>query len=427
MKNLRQIALLGAICGDIIGSTYEFHPTKSPDFPLLPLGSTFTDDTLMTCAVAEWLMTEGDLTKTLQEWGQRHGDIGYGPSFIKWLWADNPKPYNSYGNGAAMRSSAVGWYARTLEECLELARQTAIVSHNHPEGIKGSQAVAMAVFMARAGSHKNQIKRIIAEKFDYDLSRTVSEIREVYSFDVSCQGSVPESIICFLESEDYESAVRLAVSLGGDTDTMACITGAIAGAYYREIPDYIVNHCLSLFSPDIIDTITAFKNLLDKRNIKLPEKPDLAYELHEEEMEMAEYTILQPKHTGLPIFIYIDESTSYKRWSHPLWVIISNDSPYNSWIALSLSSQHSIISYTINQDDYIDEDTIEQCKKFISLFKEVLTDIANEVVDSEVMFHLIKKEPKWWTLSTERVHEIYENFKDDYMIPEDAKSFKEKL
>ena len=263
MKNVRQIALLGAICGDIIGSTYEFHPTKSPDFPMLPPGSDFTDDTVMTCAVTYWLMKKGDLTKTLQEWGQRHSDRGYGPLFLKWIYSDNPKPYNSWGNGAAMRASAVGWYTQTLDECLELARQTAIVSHNHPEGIKGSQAVAMAVFMARTGSHKNQIKRIIAGKFDYDLFRTVSDIRATYTFDVSCQGSVPESIICFLESDDYESAVRLAVSLGGDADTMACIAGAIAGAYYREIPDYIVKHCLSLLSPDILNTISAFTNLLN--------------------------------------------------------------------------------------------------------------------------------------------------------------------
>ena len=255
------------ICGDIIGSTYEFNPVKSPDFPLLPPSSTFTDDTVMTCAVAEWLMKKGDLTKTLRTWGQRHGNIGYGPSFLRWIWSEYPKPYNSWGNGAAMRASAVGWYARTLDGCLELARQTSIVSHNHPEGIKGAQAVAMAVFMARAGSHKNQIKRIIAAKFDYDLSRTVSDIRATYTFDVSCQGSVPEAIICFLESENYESAVRLAVSLGGDADTMACIAGAIAGAYYREIPDYIVNHCLSLLSPDILDTVSEFTNFLDSRNI----------------------------------------------------------------------------------------------------------------------------------------------------------------
>lgn len=267
MQNVKNIAILGAICGDIIGSTYEFHPTKSPDFPMLPPGSDFTDDTVMTCAVAEWLMTGEDLVKTLQKWGQLHADKGYGPLFLKWIWSDNPKPYNSYGNGAAMRVRAVGWYAQTLDECIELARQTAIVSHNHPEGIKGAQAVAMAVFMARAGSHKNQIKRIIAGKFDYDLARSVENIRQIYTFDASCQGSVPEAIICFLESENYESAVRLAVSLGGDADTMACITGAIAGAYYREIPDDIVNHCLSLLSPDIPDIVSEFTNFLDSRKI----------------------------------------------------------------------------------------------------------------------------------------------------------------
>ena len=259
MKDNR-IALLGAICGDIIGSAREFQPVKRVDFVLFPYGSRFTDDTVMTCAVAEWLMNQqGDLDSVMQKWGLKYSNAGYGGMFFRWIVSTNPKPYNSFGNGSAMRVSPVGWIANSLEETLELAKKTAEVTHNHPEGIKGAQAVAVAVFMARNGSTKSEIKQYIQQHFPgYNLDRDCKTIRQDYRFDVTCQGSVPESIIAFLESVDYESAVRLAVSLGGDADTMAAIAGSIAAAYYREIPDAIAGQSLSKLPPEIIDTTTTF-------------------------------------------------------------------------------------------------------------------------------------------------------------------------
>ena len=259
MKDNR-IALLGAICSDIIGSSREFRPVKNVDFELFPNGSRFTDDTVMTCAVADWLMNQQeDLASVMQKWGLKYSNVGYGGMFFRWLISAEPKPYNSFGNGSAMRVSPVGWFANSLEETLELAKTTAEVTHNHPEGIKGAQAVAVAVYMARNGSSKSEIRQYIQQHFPgYDLDRDCDTIRRDYRFDVTCQGSVPESIIAFLESVDYESAVQLAVSLGGDSDTMAAIAGSIAAAYYREIPDAITGQCLSKLPTEIIDIITTF-------------------------------------------------------------------------------------------------------------------------------------------------------------------------
>ena len=264
MKDNR-IALLGAICGDIIGSTRELHPEKNTNFELFPLMSKFTDDTVMTCAVADWLMNQQeDLTSRMQSWGRSYPRVYYGRSFRRWIRSTEPKPYNSFGNGSAMRVSPVGWFAKSLEETLELAKKTAEVTHNHPEGIKGAQAVAVAVFMALNGSTKSEIKQYIQQHFPgYNLDRDCNTIRQNYLFDVTCQGSVPESIIAFLESVDYESAVRLAVSLGGDADTMGAIAGSIAAAFYREIPDAIANHCLDILPPKITDTITTFATNLN--------------------------------------------------------------------------------------------------------------------------------------------------------------------
>lgn len=262
MQDLKHIALMGAICGDIIGSTHEFFPIKTTEFPLFPEGSRFTDDTVMTCAVADWLMNpDSVLDEKLQSWGRRYR-VGYGPMFLRWIHSPNPQPYNSFGNGSAMRVAPVGWVASSIEECLELARKSAMVTHNHPEGVKGAQATAVAIFMARNGVSKADIKAYISDRFGYDLNRSVSEIRESYGFDVSCQGSVPESIICFLESTDYESAVRLAVSLGGDADTQGAITGSIAAAYYKEIPDMIFNKAWNLLTTEIQNTVSSFGTYL---------------------------------------------------------------------------------------------------------------------------------------------------------------------
>ena len=232
--------MIGAISGDIIGSVYEFHSTKSLDFDLFLPSSTFTDDTVMTVAVADCILHGLDYADTLKDYGRRYPNRGYGGMFRKWLGSPNSKPYNRIGNGSAMRVSSVGFAFSTLEEVLKEAKRTAEITHNHPEGIKGAQSVAAAIFLARQGQNKQEIKRYITDKFGYNLDQTLDEIRPHYTLDETCQGSVPQSIIAFLESTSYEDAVRKAVSLGGDADTMACITGGIAQAFYREIPDLII-------------------------------------------------------------------------------------------------------------------------------------------------------------------------------------------
>jgi ADP-ribosylglycohydrolase len=235
--------MLGAIIGDVVGSMYEKrgHRIKTKDFPLFTFDNQFTDDTIMTFATATAIMTFDDPDNFLhayKTWGREYPDVGYGKTFRKWLASDNPSPYNSYGNGSAMRVSPVGWVCDTLDETEKLAETSASVTHNHPEGIKGAQATAAAIFMARTGESKAKIKEYIEKKYGYNLSRTLDEIRPNYSFDVTCQGSVPESIIAFLESTDFEDAIRNAVSLGGDSDTMATIAGSIAKAYYG-IPEWM--------------------------------------------------------------------------------------------------------------------------------------------------------------------------------------------
>lgn len=233
----RNNMLYGTIFGDIAGSTYEFRACRNYKFTTVPEKSHFTDDTVMTLAVASWLMKDPDdlevLVKEMQFFGNRYPKAGYGGMFRKWLIAEYPKPYNSFGNGSAMRVSPCAWVAKSLDEALFLAEKSAIVTHNHPEGVKGAQAVAAAIWMARNGSTKEEIKAYIESTFEYNLSRTIKEIKESgYDFDSTCQGSVPESIIAFLEGNDYEEVIRLAIYLGGDADTQAAIAGSIAEAFY---------------------------------------------------------------------------------------------------------------------------------------------------------------------------------------------------
>ena len=252
--------LLGAIAGDIIGSVYEFSPVKDWDFPLFTEASKFTDDTVMTVANADWLLTGDSLLGIMQDYGNRYPLAGYGSSFIRWLWADDPQPYNSWGNGSAMRVSPVGWAFDTLEETLVAARRSAEVTHNHPEGIKGAQATAACVFLARTGKSKQEIKKYVEEMFGYNLSRTCNEIRPTYSYDISCQGTVPEAIIAFLESTDYESAIRLTISLRGDADTMGAITGGIAEAYYGGVPAFIKEEVLKRLPDEFVTVMRDFSN-----------------------------------------------------------------------------------------------------------------------------------------------------------------------
>ena len=262
--------MLGAFVGDIVGSIYEFHNTKSMDFELLNSYSNFTDDTVMTSAVAIWLMedeahTINYLIGCLQELGNRYPNAGYGTKFGMWLEEEDPQPYNSWGNGAGMRVSPVGLYAKTLDEALALAAVTASVSHNHPEGVKGAQAIAACVYLCKEGKTKAEIKEYVEKTFFYKLDRTINEIRETYHFDVSCQGSVPEAIIAFLEGNSFEEVIRLAISIGGDSDTIGCMAGAIAACMYP-IPDDISEKCDAILTDDLRTIKDQFIDFIEKRN-----------------------------------------------------------------------------------------------------------------------------------------------------------------
>ena len=237
--------MIGAIAGDIIGSIHEGAGTKAKQFPLFGPYVRFTDDTVLTVAVAESILLESDLVDVLHDYFHRYPQAGYGGSFIGWAAQRRREPYNSWGNGSAMRVSPVGFAFDTLASVMQHAKHTAAVTHDHPEGIRGAQATAVAIFLARNGNDKPAIKQHIEQTFGYDLSEPLDAIRETYTFDVSCQGSVPQSIIAFLEATDFEDAIRSAISLGGDADTMACIAGGIADAYWG-VPDEIEQRALNL-------------------------------------------------------------------------------------------------------------------------------------------------------------------------------------
>ncbi len=224
--------MIGAIAGDIIGSVYEHSPIKTKHFPLFHPQCRFTDDSVLTVAIARAILEEGDYLTAVWELGRRYPHAGYGGSFIHWLGSSSPEPYDSWGNGAAMRVSPVGFAFNEAETVLTQAARSAEISHNHPEGIKGAQATAFSIYLARTGHDKPAIRAQIVDRFGYDLDRTVDDIRPTYRFDVSCQGTVPESIVAFLDADSWEDAIRNAISLGGDADTLACITGGIAEAYY---------------------------------------------------------------------------------------------------------------------------------------------------------------------------------------------------
>jgi ADP-ribosylglycohydrolase len=232
--------MIGAIAGDIIGSVFESHRIKTTAFPLFSKASTFTDDTVLSIAVADAILNDIDYATALKRYGRKYPLAGYGMSFYNWMQSSDTKPYYSWGNGSAMRVSPVGFAFDSPKDVLYEAEKTAAVTHNHPEGIKGAQATALAIYLSRQGADKAEIRKQITRRFDYNLNCTLDEIRPYYSFDVSCQGSVPQSIIAFLESNNFEDAVRLAISLGGDSDTMGCIAGGIAQAYYGKIATGII-------------------------------------------------------------------------------------------------------------------------------------------------------------------------------------------
>ncbi len=253
-KNYR---LLGAIAGDVIGSVYEFNPIKTTEFELFSNDSTFTDDTVLTMATAAAILDGEDYAYQYKLWGLMYPNAGYGSMFLQWLHSKEIKPYGSYGNGSAMRVHAIGWAYETLTATLIAAEKSSSVTHDHSEGIKGAQATAGSIFLARKGATKEHIRDFVSS-IGYRMDKTLDQIRPTYRFDVTCQGSVPQSIQAFLESSDYESAVRNAVSLGGDADTMGCIAGGIAEAFYGGVPKHVETHVMKLLTPEMHKLLADF-------------------------------------------------------------------------------------------------------------------------------------------------------------------------
>jgi len=250
--------VLGAIFGDIVGSVHEGAATKTKDFALIVPRSTFTDDSVLTIAVAEWILTHQDLVDLFRDYTDRYPARGYGGMFRHWMVTRSREPYNSFGNGSAMRVSPVGFAFDTLEDVLLWSERSAAVTHNHPEGVRGAQATAAAVFWARHVRDKEEIRRLLAERFGYDLGFTLDQIRPTYRFNETCQQTVPQALVAFLESTGYEDAIRNAISLGGDADTLACITGGIAEAYYG-VPEDLSRQCLDRLDNRLAAVIQRFR------------------------------------------------------------------------------------------------------------------------------------------------------------------------
>lgn len=261
--------MYGAILGDIIGSPYEFDMgNKSKEFPFFDKDCMFTDDSVMTIAVGEALLDAGEnasidvirqnVIRSMKKWGRNYPDAGYGGNFFWWLRTEGDNPYGSYGNGSAMRVSAAGWLYDSLERTREVARATADVTHNHPEGIKGAEAIASVIFMARNGASKEEIKDYVIHEFGYDLSRTCDEIRPNYRHVESCQETVPEAITAFLEGIDFEDVIRTTVSLGGDCDTLTAIAGSMAEAYYG-VSEWMREECEKRIEPEMREVLERFK------------------------------------------------------------------------------------------------------------------------------------------------------------------------
>ena len=262
--------MYGAILGDIIGSPYEFDMgDKTKEFPLFSKNSMFTDDSVMTIAVAEAFLDAPDdseiirrrLVDAMQKYGARYPHAGYGLRFCDWLESENPEPYNSWGNGSAMRVSSVAWLYNDLETVRRMARLSAEVTHNHPEGIKGAEATASAIFMARTGCSKDEIRQYMEDEFDYVLNRTCDEIRPTYHHVESCMETVPEALTAFLEGNSFEDVIRTAVSLGGDCDTLTCIAGSIAEGFYG-VPEELKTECRTRLPQDLLEILLRFENRL---------------------------------------------------------------------------------------------------------------------------------------------------------------------
>ena len=250
--------MFGAIVGDIAGSAYERANFRFETCEIFAKGSQYTDDTVLTLATADHFIFGDSYAHNYRQFGRNYPRAGYGGSFIKWMTSDNPQPYESWGNGSAMRVSPVGWVAENLDWALSEAERSAEVTHNHPNGIKGAQAISSSIFLSRQGESKESIRNFVTDRFGYDLESTVEDLRKTHIFDMSCEGTVPVAIVAFLESYDFESSIRKAISIGGDSDTIACMTGSISHAFYREIPKWMSDYCFSLLDPVQQSIITDF-------------------------------------------------------------------------------------------------------------------------------------------------------------------------
>jgi ADP-ribosylglycohydrolase len=250
--------MLGAIAGDTIGSVFEWNNVKTKNFPLFSTDTCFTDDTVLTVALAEAILEGTDYDRVMRAYYYRYPDAGYGGSFHGWALSDSPAPYSSWGNGAAMRISPAAYAYDTLDEVLLWSEHFTALTHNHPEGVKGGLATAAAIFIARKGGSKADIRHFIEDRFGYDLSRTVDCIRATYDFDESCQGTVPEALTCLLEASDFEDAIRNAISIGGDSDTLACITGSVAEPLFGGVPETISTVVLGKLDPHLRGVTTEF-------------------------------------------------------------------------------------------------------------------------------------------------------------------------
>jgi ADP-ribosylglycohydrolase len=251
--------MLGAIIGDIVGSAYEFLPAQHQDFPLFTAQSTYTDDTVLTIAIAASLLENTAYATSLKHFGRKYPSVGYGKTFLHWLHSDSIAPYGSYGNGSAMRVSPIGFACHSIDEVLDAAYQSAAVTHNHPEGIKGAQATALAIYLARTGTTKQDIQTEIVQRFQYKIETDLQNIARKYQFSTACQYSVPESLSAFLAADDFESSLRNAILLQGDADTMACIAGGVAQSFYQHLPDDLVKEAYARLPEEFINIIQCFE------------------------------------------------------------------------------------------------------------------------------------------------------------------------
>lgn len=250
--------MIGSICGDVIGSVYERKNVKTKKFEFFTAGTRFTDDTVLTVALADSLINFKNIAENIWTYAVKYPNAGYGARFKEWMNAEDRAPYGSYGNGSAMRVSSIGFISRSLDEVLKKAKKSAEITHDHPDGIKGAQAISAAIFLARNGSSKSEIKSYIEKSFSYNLEFRLDEIRPNYKFDVSCEGTVPQAIVAFLESTDFEDSIRNAISIGGDSDTIACMTGGIAEAFYKKVPIELQNKVKSYLPVEFLRILDDF-------------------------------------------------------------------------------------------------------------------------------------------------------------------------